>query len=118
MVATPNRYSLTAEPHVFVFGVGLVPRRWQKSYVKYRSGQPYEYIRLLSSWEITRLFLRHTRFRCEIVIPPIPEEHIARFPDTRARLARLYNRLVLAHWTRFLFLVIAPLFHVIGRKAP
>ena len=27
---TPNRFSLTAEPHIGVWGVGWVPRRWQK----------------------------------------------------------------------------------------
>ncbi len=30
---TPNRYSLSAEPHVGVWGVGFLPRKWMPAYV-------------------------------------------------------------------------------------
>lgn len=46
--ATPNRYSVGAEPHVGVWGVGWIPRTWQEGYVRRRTGLPHNSIRLLS----------------------------------------------------------------------
>ncbi len=51
---TVNRYSLLGEPHVGVWGVGFVPRRWADGYVRWRSGQRYEHHRPLSPREIRR----------------------------------------------------------------
>jgi len=115
-LATPNRFSLTAEPHVGVWAVGWVPRRWQKSYVKYRSGLPYEFVRLLSVSEVRRLFRRYTHIEVAIVASEIPETEIAHFPTHRKMLARLYNRL--ARWKVFkpLFRLIGPFFRIMGRK--
>jgi SAM-dependent methyltransferase len=53
-VRTVNRYSLLPEPHVGVWGVGFVPRRWADAYVQWRSGQRYEHHRPLSVREIGR----------------------------------------------------------------
>jgi len=53
---SPNRYSLlTREPHVWLWGVGWLPRRWQEPYVRWRLGRPYRGKRLLSSFELSRL---------------------------------------------------------------
>ena len=51
-VRTVNRFSLLPEPHVGVWGVGFVPRRWADAYVRWRSGQRYEHHRPLSPREI------------------------------------------------------------------
>jgi SAM-dependent methyltransferase/uncharacterized protein YbaR (Trm112 family) len=51
---TVNRYSLLPEPHVGVWGVGFVPRRWADGYVRWRSGQRYEHHRPLSPREVRR----------------------------------------------------------------
>ena len=53
-VRTVNRFSLLPEPHVGVWGVGFVPRRWADGYVRWRSGQRYEHHRPLSSRELRR----------------------------------------------------------------
>jgi len=53
-VRTVNRFSLLAEPHVGVWGVGFLPRRWANAYVNWRSGQCYEHHRPLSAREIRR----------------------------------------------------------------
>jgi SAM-dependent methyltransferase len=63
---SPNRYSLfTREPHVWLWGVGWLPRRWQEPYVRWRLGRPYRGKRLLSAFELGRLtrgvFGRHHR---------------------------------------------------------
>ncbi|MFW6108230.1 MAG: methyltransferase domain-containing protein [bacterium] len=53
---SPNRYSLLSrEPHVGLWGVGWLPRRWQEPYVQWRLGRPYRGKRLLSAFELRRL---------------------------------------------------------------
>jgi ubiquinone/menaquinone biosynthesis C-methylase UbiE/uncharacterized protein YbaR (Trm112 family) len=51
---TVNRFTLLPEPHVGVWGVGYLPRRWADAYVRWRSGQRYEHHRLLSPRELRR----------------------------------------------------------------
>lgn len=114
-LATPNRFSLAAEPHVFLWGVGFLPRPWQKPYVRWR-GERYEFTRLLSRPEVARLMRRFTEFRTVITVPPISEFEIARFSKRRRVLARLYNRL-LAHGMHWLLLPICPFFRVVGIRA-
>lgn len=115
-LATPNRFSLAAEPHVFVWGVGWVPRPLQKAYVGRMSGQTYEFTRLLSVPETARLLRRHTRFVPTFRVPPVPTEEIARASHCRAALARTYNRLATRRWLRWLLLGVGPFFQVVGRK--
>jgi 2-polyprenyl-3-methyl-5-hydroxy-6-metoxy-1,4-benzoquinol methylase len=116
-LATPNRFSLAAEPHVAVWGVGWVPRRWQKRYVKWSSGKSYDYVQLLSTFETARLIRRTTHMNARTLIPPVSSQEIARFPAYRAALAKLYNALLALFFARWIFLVIGPFFRVIGTKA-
>lgn len=51
---TVNRYSLLPEPHVGVWGVGMLPRRWADRYVRWRVGQRYLHHRPLSPRELKR----------------------------------------------------------------
>lgn len=113
-LATPNRFSLAAEPHVFVWGVGWLPRPWQAAFVRWRSGKPYAYTRLLSTWEAARILRRNTAFSFRILIPEVPEEEILHFPRYRQMLARLYNRLTALPMLRRLFLAIGPFFRIVG----
>jgi SAM-dependent methyltransferase/uncharacterized protein YbaR (Trm112 family) len=53
-VKTVNRFTLLREPHVGVWGVGFVPRRWADAFVRWRSGQRYLHHRPLSRRELTR----------------------------------------------------------------
>ncbi len=115
-LSTPNRFSLTAEPHVLVWGVGWLPRSLQKKYVKLRSGKSYEYVRLLSSNELRWLLRTCTNFDFSILVPKVPEQNITGFPAHRALLARLYNRVAGFKLFRPIFLMIAPFFQVVGRK--
>jgi SAM-dependent methyltransferase len=115
-IATPNRFSLSSEPHVFLWGVGLLPRPLQKSYVRWWRGESYEFTRLLSPFEAVRMVRRFTRFRAKIVVPPVSERDIAGFSKQRRVLARLYNRL-LAMGMRWLLLPVCPFFRIIGTRA-
>ena len=51
---TVNRFTLTREPHVGVWGVGFAPRRWADRYVRWRNGQRYLHHRPLSRRELRR----------------------------------------------------------------
>lgn len=116
-LATPNRFSLAAEPHVMVWGVGWLPRRWQATYVRWKARRSYAYTTLLSTMEARRLLRRHTRFAARITIPPVPLVEIERFSRRRAWLARLYNQVANFALLRPLFLLIAPFFRVTCTKA-
>lgn len=90
-LVTPNRFSLSPEPHVHVWGVGYLPVRWQAAWVRRMSGKDYAYCQLLSTGEICRLFRRETGIELNIAFPEIAEEEISKFPEFKKKLARLYN---------------------------
>ena len=93
-LSTPNRYSLSPEPHVNVWGVGYLPRPLQARYVKLVTNQSYAFTRLLSVRETRKLFSKARGFDSRIVFPGIPEHELLSFTKNRQRLARIYNRLV------------------------
>lgn len=113
--ATPNRFSLGAEPHVGVWGVGWLPRPLQPRYVQWRTGEPYSFARLLSAREAVGLVRRHTRFDAVAEAPPIPDEELAQFAPRRAALGRTYNALSRLPGLRRVFVWVGPFFHVTGR---
>ncbi len=51
---TVNRFSLLPEPHVQVWGVGMVPRRYADRYVRFRTGMRYQHHRPNSVRELRR----------------------------------------------------------------
>jgi SAM-dependent methyltransferase/uncharacterized protein YbaR (Trm112 family) len=79
---TVNRYSPLPEPHVGVWGVGYVPRRWADAYVRWRSGQRYEHHHPLSAREL-RHGLRAVGFHRVRVTPA------AMLPSDRKRAGRM-----------------------------
>jgi 2-polyprenyl-3-methyl-5-hydroxy-6-metoxy-1,4-benzoquinol methylase len=115
-ISTPNRFSLTREPHVLVWGVGWLPRSLQEPYVRWRTGQPYNHTRLMSTWEMARELRHHPEIEFEFRVPPVPEAEIAAFTPRRAILANLYNKI--SAWTisRPAMLAIGPFFQVIARR--
>ena len=113
-LATPNRFSLTAEPHVHVWGVGWLPVRFQERYVRAMSGRSYDFVRLLSVPGLARLVRRHTRFAGRFVVPQVPEDEIEGMHARRARLARLYNRLCTWALLRWPLLGVGPFFRYTG----
>lgn len=115
-LSTPNRFSLAAEPHVGVWGVGWVPRKWQQQYVMMRKGIPYPYTCLLSAPETLRLIKRHTGFAPRLIVPEVAKHEIERFAPYRKSLARLYNRLGRLKAMRLPLLAVGPFFRVIAQK--
>jgi SAM-dependent methyltransferase len=116
-LATPNRFSLTPEPHVAVWGVGWLPRRWQRSYVWWRAAKRYEFCTLLSVLGLRRVVSVNTSLRPQIAPGIVPDDELRRFPAPRARLARLYNRVAARAGLKVVVLPVCPFFRVIARKA-
>jgi len=110
ILTTPNRYSLTSEPHVFVWGVGWVPRHWQAKYVQWVSGKEYDFTCLMGSLELNRLLKKHTRTDYTISPGEVPAAEISRFSPLKARLAAYYNKLLNLKVMRWCFLLVGPFF--------
>ena len=91
-MVTPNRFSLSPEPHAHVWGVGYLPVKWQAGWVKLISGREYTFCRLLSVGEIRRLFREEAGIELSVVFPEISDEEIAQFSDLKTTLAHVYNR--------------------------
>ena len=115
-LSTPNRFSLTAEPHVFVWGVGWLPQRLQRPYVRWRSGKSYDSTVLMSSVGLTKKLRRSTRLQFRLLIPKIAVADIAHFPPAKGRVARLFNRISQSALFRPVFLAVGPFFRVTGHK--
>ncbi|MGI8497098.1 MAG: methyltransferase domain-containing protein [Gemmatimonadaceae bacterium] len=93
-VKTTNRFTLLPEPHVHVWGVGFLPRRWADGYVRWRSGQRYVHHRPFSASEL-RASMKAAGFR-DVRVMPSPL-----LPGERGRLGsalRLAGRLY--EWMR------------------
>jgi len=113
-LATPNRFSVTAEPHAGVWGVGWLPAGLQRRYVRMRSGKPYDFVRLLSMPGLKRLMKRETHFSGRFIVPRIADEEIDLFGARRAKLARAYNRIAERRMLRWPLFAIGPFFRFVG----
>ena len=115
-LSTPNRFSLTAEPHVQVWGVGWLPQHLQAAWVRKRSGKVYEDTVLMSSFALSRRLQQMTQLRFRIGIPKVASAHIEQFAAGKRLFAMLFNAFSQALVLRPLFLCIAPFFQVVGWK--
>lgn len=110
-LATPNRFSLGLEPHVRLWGVGLLPRVLATHYVRAVRRAPYDHVRLLSARGLRRL-LSTRGFEVAIVSPVIPPATEAMYRGFELRLVRAYNLVRSLGPMRPLLLAIGPFFHV------
>lgn len=114
--ATPNRFSIGAEPHVGLWGVGWLPRSIQARYVHWRTTLPYDFTRLLSHREITALFQRSASFVPQIEPAPIPDTDLQHFGVRRRILASSYNVLLTLPPFRSIARNVGAFFHLRGVK--
>ena len=114
--ATPNRYSLAAEPHVYLWGVGWLPRAWQKGYVRRRGGLSYDFTRLLSINELRKMIDSHSSLRALIDPAPVPASELRRFSRRRRWLGETYNRLLAFPPFRAAARMVGPFFHLTAVK--
>jgi SAM-dependent methyltransferase len=114
-LATPNRFSLSLEPHVRLWGVGFLPRRLALRYVRAVRKVSYDTVRPLSARQLRRLLVRH-RLRPTIVAPEVPVSTQGLYRGLELRLVRVYNRVRTLPLLRPILLAVGPFFHVFGRK--
>jgi ubiquinone/menaquinone biosynthesis C-methylase UbiE/uncharacterized protein YbaR (Trm112 family) len=117
-VWTTNRFSLALEPHVRVWGVGFLPRRWMPAYVKWRSGLAYEKKRLLSCFEIGRFFREEGLEKAQFFLPRLtaPDwEHLRGLERMGACAFRLAARIPLL---RAALVMVSPIIQVLARRKP
>ena len=112
--STPNRFSLSPEPHVGLFGVGYLPRHLMQKYVSCRRGMSYEHTYPLSRRDLRGLFQRG--FTCSIRLPRLREADIETFSRPKKLAAKLYNGAIGFRVFRLIVAPIAPFFHVIAIK--
>lgn len=92
LLRTVNRYTLLREPHVQVWGVGFVPRRWADAYVRARSSQRYLHHRPLSARELGRLLRRSGFTRVRVAPARLLPSDLAQLPRPLGALAGAYDR--------------------------
>lgn len=113
---TTNRFTLLREPHVGVWGVGWVPRRWADAYVRRTSGQRYLHHRPLSARELRR-GLTDAGFSSAAVRAalPLPSE-TARLGGAGRLAAGAYGRLARHTATGRGLALIAPILEAAATK--
>jgi SAM-dependent methyltransferase len=115
-LASPNRYSLAPEPHVQVWGVGFLPRRWMSAYVRLARGLDFRAVRTMGYREWGRL-LRSSPFGGgRVTVPPLPPDDLAGFGRLKRRAALGYNATVATAPGRLAARAFGPLFHVVCEK--
>ena len=87
--AVPNRYRLTPEPHVGVWGLGYLPRRRAEAYVEQRFGIDYRHIRPPSLRRF-RALLSAFPGESRVVAPAPGPQELATFSPARRAAAQVY----------------------------
>jgi len=106
-VWTTNRFSLAPEPHVHIWGVGFLPRRWMPAYVKWRRGLPYRQY-LLSRFELRRKLKRARYDSFAFSLPSVTEEDLKGRSWMEKRGARVFRFFSNAPLFRWLLTAISP----------
>ena len=114
-LATPNRFSLSLEPHVRLWGVGFLPRALATHYVRVIRRVSYDGVKSLSAPQLRRLLVAQG-FESRIIAPEIPVATQALYRGVELRLVDSYNRLRRAALGQAILLAIGPLFHVFATK--
>lgn len=114
-LTTPNRFSLTAEPHVGLWGAGWLPHRLAVSYVRARTNIDYRPIRLLSLNSL-RDALERSFPRVEIRLATLTASETNAFPPLKRILAHSYSTVSRISLLRPALLRVTPYFEATCRK--
>lgn len=115
-LSTPNRFSLTPEPHVGLWGVGYLPRRWANRYVQRRCGVFYDHIRLFSAASLRRALRANFPGQASVLIPGLSSRQMQDFSPLKRFVAGMYLALRRVPMLRGVFYWFGPFFHVVAEK--
>ena len=111
LVWSPNRYALTVDPHVRLWGLGWLPRRWMPAYVRWRRGAAWP-PPCLSTGEARRLAFEAGFESIEVEPPSIPEGWARSRSAAQKRLIAAYAMARRVEGARALLRAFGPLWQL------
>ena len=115
-VWTSNRFSLAPEPHVRIWGVGFLPRKWMPAYVRWHRGLSYEKKRLLSYFELARGLRRSGLRFLQFAAPTVAAVDYNAMGKLERFAARLWSFVRRTPVLGRLFLPVFPVLQVIAAR--
>lgn len=115
---TWNRLAVAPEPHVRLWGVGWLPRRLAKRYVKLRKGVNYDHVRLLSVFQLARMVRRTSFRRCAIALPAFSPAELANVSSAQRLAVGLYHRIKDWPLVSSLLRIFGPVLHLVCVRDP
>ena len=115
-VVSTNRFSLAPEPHVRIWGLGFLPRRWMPRIVWWRRRLSYDKLHLLSLAEVRRLLDESGFSSLVFSLPEIREADLEGRSVTERFGARIFRALAGIAVVRSLLLRVAPLVQVLAAR--
>ncbi len=115
--STPNRFSLTPEPHVGVWGLGYLPRPWAERFVARRFDVDYRLIRPFSYRRLNGALRRSFPGRYEILLPRPGAREAESFSAVKRLLANAYSAALASRALRKALYLPAPYFQVLAEKS-
>jgi SAM-dependent methyltransferase len=111
VVWSPNRFALGVDPHVRLWGLGWLPRRWMPGYVRWRRGAMWP-PRCLSPFEARRLAREAGFGSIEVEPPAIPEGWARSRPAPERALIAAYGMARRGPIARDLLQIFGPLWQL------
>lgn len=116
---TPNRFTIGKEPHVFVWGVGYVPRQFAEKYVSLFTSKSYKFTRLLSVFEIRKMLNATGILDYQIILPDITKTELQDFSAVKRAFVQVYQFIKKLIIIRQILYLIGPFFQVVCiKKSP
>lgn len=116
-VLTTNRFSIAPEPHVRVWGVGFLPRRWMPAYVRWRRGVAYDKHRLLSLFELRRFLKAAECDSLSFRLPVLANRDLEHASSVERLGARIFSFLGRLPLVRAFLLLVSPVIQVLARRS-
>jgi 2-polyprenyl-3-methyl-5-hydroxy-6-metoxy-1,4-benzoquinol methylase len=112
-ITTPNRFSILPEPHVHVWGVGFLPRKFMDGYVKLIKGIRYQHLKPLSIFEWKTLLNKSSFHDHQVILPDIPASERKALTTLKKIQIALYDVMRKAPLVSSFLYLIGPLFHIL-----